>query len=108
MRSDIKIRKRSGALAAPPAITEETLAGEETGLPRQSLPFVGRRRQCSVQGFNGAEADRYLGVDNGIDNQGRAVGTLSQCLRRPLCPFGVIGRNIQKYIAVDENAAAVA
>src|SRR5215469_4136889 len=108
VRSDVKVRKRCGPLAAPPAIAQVALAGEEAGFPRQSFSLVGGKGQGCIQGFNGAETDRYLGVDNGIDNECRTLGTLSQCARGPVGPFRVVGRDVQNNVAIDEDAAAVA
>lgn len=97
VRSDIEVRKQRGPLAAPSAIVQEALVGKESGFLRQGFPLVRSEGQSGIEGFNGAEFNRHLGVDHRIDNQGGAVG--------PSC---VAGSYVQKNVAVDEDATAIA
>src|SRR5438105_7129505 len=108
VRSDVKVRKWSCPLAATAAMSQETLASQEPGLPGQRFSFVRGAGQSSIQGLDSTKTDGYLGVDNRIDNQGRTVGALCECTSRPISPSQVVGGYVQQNVAVDEDAAAVA
>src|SRR5207248_5973024 len=84
VRSDVKVRKWSCPLAATAAMSQETLASQEPGLPGQRFSFVRGAGQSSIQGLDSTKTDGYLGVDNRIDNQGRTVGALCECTSRPI------------------------
>jgi len=108
VRSNVKVRKWGSLLSTPPVTAQEGLAGEGAGFPWQSFPLPGSQRQRGIQSFNRAQTDRHLGVNNGVDNQGRTVGTLSQRTSRPVRPLQAVGGYVQKNVAVDEDAAATA
>src|SRR3989344_4735314 len=74
MRADIKVGKRRAPDAAEAAVARKALAGEESRLPGKREPMKDDGRQHIVEGFDPVEADRHLGVDDGVDCEGSLAG----------------------------------
>src|SRR5438034_6455998 len=85
--ADIEIGKRVDLRAAPPPVEQKGLAGEKGRFPRQRLPSEVVAGDGFVEILNPAETDRHFGVDDRVDHESSAVGTLLQRRGGPLLPL---------------------
>ena len=97
---EVRQRRRSGAATA--AIGEERLAGEEPRLERELLPLEDVRGKLIVVLFDGGEADRDLGVDDGVDDERALIRGVRQGAGGPRRPRRVFGGDVEQDVAVDE------
>src|SRR5260370_40330058 len=69
---------------------QEALPGQETGLPGKRFALTQNCRKDCVQSFDGRIADRYLSIDNRIDDQGRVLSDFGESVRGPISPTRIV------------------
>ena len=104
MGADVEVGQRRSARALGTAVLQESLAGEEAGFPRQLEPGEGFSRQGRVQLLDALEADRNLGVDDGVDAQLGPVGAGIELRRRSLIPVRIVCQHVQQDVGVHQDA----
>src|SRR5665213_865101 len=108
MGTNIKIRQRSVSKTAAFAISQKTLASQESCFPGKRIPLIEATGESGIQRFDGRISDRHLGIDDGIDDQRGMFGTLRERASRPSAPLRIVSGDVQQNIAVHQDAAAAA
>jgi hypothetical protein len=90
MGADEEVGEGGSLPPLAPPVSHKAFAREKSRFPWQGLApkEIGRERR--VQVFDPIEADRHLGVDNRIDDEGVLLCQLVQALRRPAVPVRMI------------------
>ena len=89
--------------AAAPAVLDKRLRGQEQGRPRYLAQFQGHRQHHAVEGFEGRERHRHLGVDDRVDGQGMQLGLRSHLGDGPIGPLRVVLQHVHQDVGVDKD-----
>src|ERR1039457_6511188 len=106
VRGNVEIRQRRAPQSSAAAVQQEALPGQEAGFPGQGFALIQSCGQRDIQRFDGGVTDRYFGVNDRIDDQGRALGTLCQRPPRPVAPVRIARGDVQQDVAVHQDATA--
>ena len=80
MGADVEVRQRRATSATATSVAQERLAGQEGRLVRDRVAPEQIDRKRSVELLDRRIADRYLAVDDGVDDEDRLVGKALQRL----------------------------
>ena len=72
------------------------------------LALIQSCRKNRVQSFDSRIADRYLGIDDRIDDQGGVLSDFGECALGPIPPARIVGGDIYQDVAVHEHATSSA
>ena len=103
MGADVEVRQGRSPRTASCPIPDEALPGEEGRLPGQGKPKEVLLGKGVLELLDPIEPDRNLGVDQRVDRERRALGALGEFLPGPCGPLRVLGQDIEKDVAVDED-----
>ena len=83
-------------------VATESLGGPEKALSRDFLVYQGEASDDIVHESGRWTAKTQLCINDGVDHQPRLTVGI-ELLNRPVCPFRVVGKHIDKHVGVDQN-----
>ena len=103
MGSDDKVWQRRSTEAASVAVSQVGLPRKKKGLPWSSAETQTCRFQNELEPFDVVVADRYLGIDDFVDQKVSFRTSLIQRGNRPIDPIGIITEDVEQHTRINDR-----